>query len=272
VLYGGSVPSSVAGPIHILRPQRRLGFAAAVNAAIEDLLDDVRCVAVLNDDALPSTGWLGTLLHTLEVDSDVAAVQGTVVDRDGETVDGRGIGFDSFGLPVQLGHGEPYRGDRENRRDVVAVSGTASLFRASALRQVALDDGAVFDSSFGSYHEDIDLGLRLYRLGWQAAWVADAPTHHVGSATGTRFRWRHPWWLLANRWRALAGNLVPTALIALLPKLLRGELRASRQLIRSNPRAVPVSLAVLGSLPILVARGWRRHTAGPRLTSLPGMP
>ena len=271
VLTGESIPLPETQSIELLRSRRRLGFAAAVNTALGGLLDDATIIAVLNDDAVPSSGWLGTLRGTLDSDPGLAAVQGTVVDRQGTTVDGRGIDFDGFGLPVQLDRGRPYRGDPETRRDLVAVSGTAALFRASALRQVALDSGAVFDPSFGSYHEDLDLGLRLRRLGWRAAWIADAPTHHLGSTTGARLRWRHPWWLLANRWRALAGNLVPTALIVLLPRLLRGELRAFRSLVRSNPRAGLVSLAVLSSLPVLVAGGWHRRTAGPRLSSLPGV-
>lgn len=272
VLSGGSAPPPEAENVELLRSPRRLGFAAGVNAALGGLLDNAAGIAVLNDDAVPSTGWLRMLGRTLDSDPMLAAVQGTVVDRQGTTVDGRGIGFDPFGLPIQLDHGQPYRGDSDARCEIVAASCTAALFRTSALRQIALDSGAVFDPSFGSYHEDLDLGLRLRRLGWRAAWVTDAPTYHLGSTTGVQFRWRHPWWLLANRWRALAGNLFPGALLALLPRLLRGELRASRRLVRSNPRAAPVSLAVLSSLPLLVAGGWRRRTAGPRLSSLPGVP
>ena len=261
-----------AESVQVLRSQPRLGFAAAVNAALAGLLGDTAGVAVLNDDALPSRGWLGTLRRALDGDSTLGAVQGTVVDERGTTVDGRGIGFDRFGLPIQLDHGRPYRSDHEAHGDLVAASGTAVLFRSSALCQVAFDSGAVFDPSFGSYHEDVDLGLRLRRLGWRAAWVAGAPVHHLGSTTAANLRWRHPWWLLANRWRALAGNLTPEAMLRLLPRLLRGELRASLRLVRDNPRAAPVSIAVLTSLPILVGKGWRRRTRGPRLSSLPGVP
>jgi GT2 family glycosyltransferase len=272
VLSGESVLPPEVNTVELLRSRRQLGFAAAVNIALGDLLGDAAMIGVVNDDSVPSPGWLGSLRNSLDTDPGLAAVQGTVLNHEGTTVDGRGIGFDPFGLPIQLDHGQPYADDPEPRRDLVAVSGTAALFRSSALRQVALENGAVFDPSFGSYHEDLDLGLRLRRLGWRAAWVADAPACHVGSTTGRHLRWRHPWWLLANRWRALAGNLFPFALIVLFPRLLRGEFRASRLLVRSNPRAAPVSLAVLVSLPILVTGGWRRRTAGPRLSALPGVP
>jgi cellulose synthase/poly-beta-1,6-N-acetylglucosamine synthase-like glycosyltransferase len=137
VLTGESAPSPETQSIELLRSRRRLGFAAAVNAALGGLLDDDAIIAVLNDDAVPSSGWLGTLRRTLDSDPGLAAVQGTVVDRQGTTVDGRGIDFDGFGLPVQLDRGQPYRGDPETRRDLVAVSCTAALFRTSALRQVS---------------------------------------------------------------------------------------------------------------------------------------
>jgi GT2 family glycosyltransferase len=160
----------------------------------------------------------------------------------------------------------------EERRDVLAVSGTAVLLRVEALRAAALGDGAVLDPRFGSYHEDLDLGLRLTRLGWRAAWVGAARVCHLGSATGGVFRWRHPWWLLANRWRALAGNLTPAALLAALPRLLRGEARAVHTLARSNPRAAVVAPVVAATLPALVVSGWARSTPGQRLRRLPESP
>jgi GT2 family glycosyltransferase len=157
-------------------------------------------------------------------------------------------------------------------RRIVAVSGTAALFRSSALVAVSVGQLAPLDPAFGSYHEDLDLGLRLQRLGWKAGWAGGAPVRHAGSASGIHMRWRHPWWLLANRWRALAGNLLPGALARLLPRLLRGEIRALRTLARRNPRAILVESSVAAAWPALVARGWLRPTPGERLHSLPELP
>jgi GT2 family glycosyltransferase len=199
----------------------------------------------------------------------VAAVQGTVVDDSGTRVDGRGIALDRWALPVQVDRGARPEDEPASPRQVVAASATAAVFRGRALRQAVLANGEVFDSRFGSYHEDLDLGLRLGRLGWSAQWTPGAPCRHAGSASGLSLRWRHPWWLLANRWRALAGNLGPRALTAALPRLLRGELRAVRTLLPTNPRVCLVAVAVLCALPLLVATGWQRSTAGPRLQRLP---
>jgi GT2 family glycosyltransferase len=254
--------------VEVIRSVRRLGFAAAVNRGLA-AAGEAPEVAVVNDDAVPAPGWLDALRRALAASPVAAAVQGTVTDAAGRVVDGRGIALDRFGLPVQVDRGEPAAEEPAGPVRRLAVSATACLYRTAALRQAALPGGAVLDDRFGSYHEDLDLGLRLGRLGWESLWVPGAPCRHLGSATGAALTWRHPWWLLANRWRALAGNLRPAALLRALPRLLRGELRALRTLSRANPRALAVAPAVAALWPWLVGSGLARRSPGPRLTALP---
>lgn len=269
VVSGNAAPPVHAPAVEVLDVGVRLGFAAAVNTGIDHLGDDVERIAVLNDDAFPAPGWLAPLEAALATDPALAAVQGTVTDAVGAAVDGRGITLDELGLPVQVDRGASPAPEPPEPQPRIAVSGTASLFRARALRNAALTDGSIFDPRFGSYHEDLDLGLRMMRLGWKAAWVPGAFAGHVGSATGHRMTWRHPWWVLANRWRAIAGNLSTAAVFAALPVLLRGELRAVHTLFRHNPRALPTAAAELICLPWLVVRAIRRPSPGRRLTALP---
>lgn len=269
VLSGGTAPPVIPKTAEFLVIEERLGFCAAVNAGIQHLDDSIERVALLNDDAVPAPGWLAPLEAALDAEPELAAVQGTVTDAIGASVDGRGITLDATGLSIQIDRGSSPAPEPSGPRSILAVSGTASVYRVRALRRAALPGGATFDPCFGSYHEDLDLGLRLRRLGWDAAWVPNAWVSHVGSMTGHRLNWHHPWWVLINRWRALAGNLTVAAIIATLPTLLRGELRAVATLARSNPRALPISAAVLASLPWVVARALRRPSPGPRLTALP---
>lgn len=269
---GPARPPSRPG-VQVLRSERTLGFAAAVNAGIAAAPAAATLLAILNDDALTPPGWLAALGGALAADRRLAAVQGTITDLAGERIDGRGITLDRWALPVQVDRGAALQrecpGANEPR---LAVSGTACLLRRRALAEIAIGRLAPFDPTFGSYHEDLDLGLRLRRLGWRAAWVGGAPVRHAGSASGLARRWRHPWWLLANRWRAFAGNLSPSVFLAELPRLLRGEIRAVRTLARSNRRAPVAGLAVGLALPVLAARGWRRPTPGARLDRLPERP
>jgi GT2 family glycosyltransferase len=258
-------------PVETIRSRHRLGFAESVNVALARENRGATRIACLNDDAEPPPDWLGRMTQALESDPRLGAVQGTVTTASGDIVDGRGITFDPFGLPVHVDRGLPLGEEDVVIRQRVAVSATACLYRGEALHQVSIPPDMVFDSSFGSYHEDLDIGLRLRRLGWTSAWVGGAPTRHAHSTTGLTLRWRHPWWLLANRWRALAGNLTRTALLGRLPILLRGELRAIRTLLRTNPRTALVAIAVAVVLPALVVRSWRRRTPGPRLATMPDL-
>lgn len=269
VFSGGARAPDHPDSVEVLATGERLGFAAAVNAGIAALGNGIERIALLNDDAVPAPGWLGTLEAALDADPSLAAVQGTVTDAFGTAVDGRGITLDDAALPVQVDRGSPPSPEPARPRPVVAVSGTASLYRTRALVESALADGAVLDPAFGSYHEDLDLGLRTRRLGWRAAWVPGAWASHEGSATGHGLSWRHPWWVLTNRWRALAGNLTAAAFFTALPTLFRGELRAVRTLARTNPRVMPTAAAALACLPWIVLRSLGRPSPGPRLTTLP---
>ena len=254
--------------VEVIRSPRRLGFAAAVNRGLR-AAGEAPAVAVLNDDALPGPGWLATLEAVFDAEPRAAAVQGSLTDSSGAIVDGRGIALDPFGLPVQVDRGRPAGDEPPSLCPRLAVSATAALYRRQALDDVALGSGQVFDESFGAYHEDLDLGLRLGRLGWKSLWTPMAPCRHLGSASGSQLPWRHPWWLLANRWRALAGNLQPAALLRSLPRLLRGELRAIRTLCRGNARAPAVAMAVAAAWPWLTGTGLARRTPGARLDVLP---
>jgi GT2 family glycosyltransferase len=257
------------GTAEFLRSDRRLGFAAAVNMGIHHCADGCSRIALLNDDAIPSPGWLAPLAAAMDADDALAAVQGTVTDPRGAVVDGRGITLDEAALPVQVDRGRPASPEPASPRSVLAVSGTAALFRTRALRAAALRNGAIFDPDFGSYHEDLDLGLRLKRLGNTSAWVPGARVGHRGSTTGRGLGWHHPWWILQNRWRALAGNLEPDAFLHAFPTLLRGEARAIRTLARNNLRTLPTASAVLATLPWIVRNSLKRASPGPRLAELP---
>jgi len=269
IASGGENGPVVPSEVELVVSERRLGFAEAANTGFASIASSCDRMALLNDDAVPAPDWLEPLERALDANAALSAVQGTVTDAVGATVDGRGITLDRFGLPIQVDRGATPAPEAADAKPVLAVSGTASLFRTTALSEASLADGAIFDPVFGSYHEDLDLGLRLRRLGWSAAWVPGAWTSHVGSATSRRHGWRHPWWVLTNRWRALAGNLTAGALAAALPRLLRGELRALRTLARGNARVLVAALPALGYLPFLAVHGLRRPSAGPRLTALP---
>jgi GT2 family glycosyltransferase len=61
------------------------------------------------------------------------------------------------------------------------------MFRMSALRQVAFPDGTIFDESYGSYKEDVDLAFRMKHKGLRSFVLTDAIAYHArGSGDGKK--------------------------------------------------------------------------------------
>ncbi len=77
----------------------------------------------------------------------------------------------------RAGHGERAPDDR-TPSPIAIAPGTACIFRRHVLDRL---NG--FDESFGSYLEDVDLGLRCLREGFAGVYLPDATAWHQGSAT-----------------------------------------------------------------------------------------
>lgn len=66
--------------------------------------------------------------------------------------------------------------------EVFGLSGTLALFRVSALNQIAFGDNKIFDESYGSYKEDVDLAWRLRVAGYKSFVVIDTFAFHDRTA------------------------------------------------------------------------------------------
>jgi len=121
------------------------GFARAVNAGWRAA--STEWIAILNSDVELAPDWAERLLA--------------------------GAGDAGFATGLILN-----AANRTASRAIVIAPGTACLFRREVLLRM---NG--FDESFGSYLEDVDLGLRCLRERISGAYVPDAVAWHHGSAT-----------------------------------------------------------------------------------------
>lgn len=163
--------------VGIVRRNRNGGFVLAANDGIR--ASRGRFVQLLNNDAEVTEGWAEAGLDPFR-DSEVGSVAPLVLWRsDPSRVDSAGDRYSLFGWPSKRGHGEPV-GHWLARPvgPVFGASGSSAFYRRSAL-----DRAGLFDPSFGSYYEDVDLAFRLRWAGFTCVFTPECRILHDVSAS-----------------------------------------------------------------------------------------
>ncbi len=161
----------------VLRLPANRGFAAAANAGWRAA--ETPYVALLNPDTLPEPDWLARLVACLdESGEETAAVASRMLSMsDPDLLDDAGDTFSWYGSAIKRGHGEPTT-RYERREEVLSACAGAALYRRSTLAAVG-----GFDEAFGSYLEDVDLGLRARLLGYRCVYEPSARVRHEGGGS-----------------------------------------------------------------------------------------
>lgn len=163
------------------------GFARTVNRGWREAATD--WVAILNSDVELDPGWLERLIAGIGAGAgDASFATGTILDAAGSRHEAHAVIDGTYDLlsrgacAWRAGSGEPATARCAGPRPIAIAPATACIFRREVL--AALDG---FDETFGSYLEDIDLGLRCLREGFTGIYVADAVARHHGSASFGRW-------------------------------------------------------------------------------------
>lgn len=194
------------------RNLRNNGFAGGhdqlLKYTIDHLAPDVDpneiFILVGNSDMIWDKDVMDRLVKALKADSVLAAVQPKIYrafgDRVGEELLDERIQsdiIDTTGLSVQKGWrmsdrgaGQMDKGQYDMKTDIFGVTGTMSLFRLSALLDVAIK-GEFFDEDFFAYREDCDLAWRLRHKGWKSQFVPEAIAYHYRGMYGAE---KQSWW------------------------------------------------------------------------------
>jgi glycosyltransferase involved in cell wall biosynthesis len=158
-----------------------LGYAVGCNRGVA--ASKAPWLAFLNDDAVADPGWIEALVRAGESRPAAAAIGPLVLFPDGtvqETGGGQVLPDGSF---AALGDGaSPEDPSVSQPRRIDYATGAGSLLRRAAWDQVQGMD----ETYFPAYFEDIDLGLRLARAGWELWYEPTAVVRHErgGSTTG----------------------------------------------------------------------------------------
>ncbi len=219
------------------------GFAEANNTGFGLARADL--VATLNNDAVPDSDWLRSLVEAAHEHPEAGSFASRIVlDRDPNIIDSAGVVTDVLGIAW----------DRHNA-ELVGVDTAGEIFGACAgaalYRKALLDETGGFDSEFFAYLEDVDLAWRARWLGWSARYVPEARVVHAHSATGTEESPFKTFHLGRNKVWTIAKNHPTRALLMYGPRLVAYDL-ASLPITMTRQRSLA---AVRGRLAGLRALG-----------------
>jgi len=166
--------------VRIVRNPQNLGFAQGNNMGAEQAKG--KYVAFINNDARTHPDWLIELVKSISKEEDVVCVGGKILGWDGRKIDFIGGALNFYGMGFQPSHGQPNGPDYSESKEILFACGGSMLIE----RDLFLDCGG-FDEDYFAYFEDIDLGWRLWVLGYRVLFVPTAISYHKGLGTSRYF-------------------------------------------------------------------------------------
>jgi N-acetylglucosaminyl-diphospho-decaprenol L-rhamnosyltransferase len=222
----GSIELALQRPgIRLVESGENLGYGRAANAGIHQTTAEF--VVIANPDVIWEPGSLDRLLSAARRWSKGAAFGPRIHTQSGTIYPSaraipslsHGIGHAVFGWWWPSNRWTAaYRveGDRPAERTAGWLSGACLL-----LRRDAFDSIGGFDASYFMYFEDLDLGDRLGKAGWQNVYVPSAVVTHTGGHATSRDRrrmavehHRSAWLYLSRKYSGLRWLPVRMALRA----------------------------------------------------------
>ena len=193
-------------PARVIENRENVGFGRAVNQAAAE--SSAPFLAVLNDDAEASPGWIEALLEAAGNDPETGMWASKVLLAGEDRLDSAGMLICADGSSKQRGHGEP-PGKYCRLEEVLLPSGSAAMYRRGMLEEIGL-----FDEDFFLYCEDTDLGLRARRAGWRCMYVPDAVVEHAYSGSAGRASPLKAYYVERNRLFVAVKNFPAGGLLA----------------------------------------------------------
>jgi GT2 family glycosyltransferase/glycosyltransferase involved in cell wall biosynthesis len=167
-----------ADGLKIKHNQENLGFVDACNQGAE--LAAGRYLVFLNNDTIPTEGWLESLVETAESDSSIGAVGAKLVYPDGVLQEAGSIIF-SDGSAWNYGKGDhPDKPEYNYVRESPYCSAACLLIRRDLFTKIG-----GFDRRYSpAYWEDADLAFEVRKHGFKVVYQPAAEIVHYEGVTG----------------------------------------------------------------------------------------
>jgi|SRR5579872_1530884 len=246
--------------VKIIDNHGNIGFAGGHNKFFDST--DSELAMVLNPDAYMQPGFLKQIIKAFE-DPKVAAATGKMLkpetDQNGRhQIDGTGIVVRKTREAGERGQLEIDRGQYDHDTDIFGVSGSAAVYRRSALQQVKILNNEYFDPDFLAYYEDLDLSWRLRLIGYTAKYVPDAIIYHERAAGKSPGGIRKPITLIRH-YKQMPGHIMKFSARNHLFAMIKNE--SALNFWKDSPWIVGRKIAYFGYLllfrPVVFYQAWK---------------
>lgn len=196
--------------IKIIENIKNMGFSYAVNQGIEKAGSEF--ILTLNTDVILERNFLIEMKNAAG-SGKIGLFSGKILRYDADDrrmIDSTGLVLSGFNRFFDRGHGEPDRGQYDQKLDIFGPSAAAALYRREMLEDIK-HNGKYFDEDFFFTLEDVDLAYRARLKKWGSRYVPSAVCYHKrnGSNMDRRYRqylsFRNRYFLLIKNNRINAG-------------------------------------------------------------------
>ena len=203
----------------IMKSPRNLGFAAPHRMAARAAEGEI--LAFLNNDMRVEPLWVSKGVEPLDPESGLVCSSSVILGWDGS-----GIEF-SGGSLQYLGYADQLR-DRSSRGEILFPCGGAMFIYKDVFERVGC-----FDDDYFAIFEDVDLGWRLWIMGYRVALSPESRVMHRGHGTlKTQRRYKMRYLMHRNALMTIIKNYEEENLARILPVAL--ALAVKRALVFMN--------------------------------------
>lgn len=164
--------------ITLIQNDQNAGFAYAHNQALKEAKGEYFCA--LNNDIICLKGWLSEMIKPF-CDPKIGIVGSKLLVPGSRNVQHEGVFFLDNGTPYHINLGGGVNERTNTSRIVPAVTGACLVMKTSLLRELG-----GFDTAYINGWEDIDLCLKVRKLGYNIFYQSKSVLYHYEGQTAGR--------------------------------------------------------------------------------------
>ena len=255
---------STSQKLKVIFNKKNLGFAKAVNQGI--LAAKNEFVALINNDLKIERNWFAEIEKAIRVrqrKERIATYCGKVLNWDGTKIESAGLFYWLKGKAFNRGNDQSIKTDHYRKEEFVFGAPASAV----VYYKPAIVEAGLFDEDFFAYEEDVDLALRLKKLGYYTLFIPQSISYHIGGATSSKMgNFRNM--MDAKNWiYIIVKNYSLAKFIKYFPQIIEERLRNLSGLIKQTIKIykfksiwiLPISLVktygqVLLNLPKMVSK------------------